>query len=105
MLPAKRGQMKGKAMAIEAKFANSQEAKKQGWYSRRHRTSDAHVQNLADNSRKARKSQRREDAIARSKLRALRTPQQQMTRLNERLGVAIGAQKERERLATLIVQP
>lgn len=89
-------------MAAEAKFASSQEAKRQGWYSRRHKTDEEHRQNLAANSLATRRQARREDAAVRNELRAMRTPQQQMALLNQRLGVGKGARKERERLATLI---
>lgn len=102
------GQEKGLFMAIEAKFASSQEAKKQGWYSRRHKTSEAHADNFVYKSSKARKNARRDGAAMRNKLRASRTPQQQMLTLNQRLGtdaygIGMDAKKERGRLAILIV--
>lgn len=39
-----------------------------------------------------------------SKARAARSPQEQIVLLNERLGVGMGAERERERLYTLIAQ-
>lgn len=45
---------------------------------------------------------RRARALARREVRAARSPMEQMKLLNERLGVAHGAAKERERLCKLM---
>ena len=47
---------------------------------------------------------RQEKALDRESLRSTRTPQEQLKRLDELLGVGVGAVKERARLARLIEQ-
>ena len=49
-------------MAIEARFSSSAEAKKAGWFSRRHQTSEACQSNKATRSAKAKKLKRQEKA-------------------------------------------
>jgi len=48
---------------------------------------------------KSRRDQRRSDALQRTEERAQRSPQEQIRRLDELLGVGVGAQRERARLA------
>jgi len=48
---------------------------------------------------------RRENAAKQQAERAARTPQQQIAHLDKLLGVGIGAKRERERLAKLLVAP
>lgn len=45
-----------------------------------------------------RKEKRRKEAKVRAEQRSLLTPQQQLERLDKRLGAGVGAKKERERL-------
>jgi len=49
-----------------------------------------------------RKDQRRKDAQVRAEQRGLLTPQQQIDRLDKRLGAGVGAKKERAKLTKLI---
>ncbi|MBI2109284.1 MAG: hypothetical protein HYT93_03890 [Parcubacteria group bacterium] len=81
-------------------FGTSQEAKKEGWFSRRHRTSEAHdnVRNMRENKRIA----KLKDARKRNEAAANRSPCEQIRRLDERLGSGIGAKKERARLGALV---
>lgn len=48
------------------------------------------------------KQARREDAVKRAAVRAARTPQEQLDILDKRLGVGVGAKKEREKLQAII---
>jgi uncharacterized protein YecT (DUF1311 family) len=79
---------------------SSNEAKKAKWFSCRHRTSEA--------SRETRSARQKKDdaklngAYRRQKASVQRTPQQQLRQLDERLGVGVGAKKERARLQALI---
>ena len=97
-MPAKTQASERKAMAIEAKYASAQTAKANGFFSRRHKTSEAHDLNKATRSFKTKKLMRQEEARQRVAACAARTLQQQVAVLDQRLGVGQGAIKERERL-------
>lgn len=75
-------------------------AKQPGWYSNRHKTAEAH------NDWRARRDARvvvwEETMRENERARAKRTPQQQITVLDERLGKGKGAVKERKRLKAQI---
>jgi len=53
---------------------------------------------------KSRRDQRRAAALLRAEERVQRTPQEQIRRLNELLGVGAGARRERDRLAQQILK-
>jgi len=53
---------------------------------------------------KSRRDQRRAAALLRAEERVQRTPQEQIRRLNELLGVGAGARRERARLAQQILK-
>jgi hypothetical protein len=76
-------------------FSSTAEAKKEHWFSRRHQTSDAHL------TVKAAREERR--AKQRARVNVVRTPSQQLAELDRRLGVGVGATKERARLAARCV--
>lgn len=83
-------------------YDTSQEAKKAGWFSRRHETAEAQ-----SNMRQAREAKRVAKLQDRQKCEedaAHRSPQEQLRRLDERLGVGVGATKERVRLKALIAK-
>ena len=80
-------------------FASKEEATKAQWFSRRHETSDAY--NEARRKREARHSAKLSDAHERAEESAKRTPEEQLRRLDLRLGVGVGAEKERARLHAL----
>lgn len=78
------------------------EEKKKGWHSRRHETSrengDARAAYQAEHGPEAR--QRKADK--REETRETRTPQEQLALLDRRLGVGVGARRERTRLQAQI---
>lgn len=84
----------------EEKQDGKKPSKKAGWHSRRHQTADenhaATTRYQADHGPEA----RQDKAEAREMARAGRTPTQQVVTLDRRLGVGVGAVKERARLAT-----
>lgn len=53
---------------------------------------------MSKNNMARRRDERREEAIARQKVCDNRTPEQQLTNLDKRLGKNKGAKKERKRL-------
>lgn len=71
-------------------FNSTVEAKKAHWFSRRHQTADAHLEAKA--LREARRDK------SRQRVPVKRTPQQQLNELDRRLGVGVGAVRERARL-------
>lgn len=70
------------------------------WFSRDHQTSEAHLQ--ASRAREERDRKKFFGPEERAKVRAERTPQEQLAVLDARLGVGIGAKKERARLGKMI---
>lgn len=86
-------------MSAPCKFASSQEAKKAGFFSRRHENSQAFV--AAKESREAKTRNNRQNAEERARLAASRSPREQLELLDRRLGVGVGAKKERARLKLL----
>ncbi len=82
-------------------FSTSKEAKeKAGWFSRRNQTSGNHRK--AREEREANQSTKSEMGRRRDWEAKRRAPEEQLRRLDERLGVGIGASKERARLQALI---
>jgi len=76
---------------------------KNNWHSRRHRTNDAH--NKAKDAREDREMDKQVSAVSRQEEANKRTPQQQLQRLDDMLGVGAGAVKERAKLARRIASP
>jgi hypothetical protein len=72
--------------------------KKDGWFSRRHKTNGQHLKAKA--TREAIRDEGREALTVRMKARAGRTAGEQITVLNARLGLGAGAKRERKRLAS-----
>ena len=72
--------------------------RKDGWFSRRHKTNERHLKAKA--TREAVRDEGRGALTARVKARVGRTASEQITVLNARLGLGIGAKRERKRLAS-----
>lgn len=70
-----------------------------GWFSRRHQTGEAHAD--ARRAREEKRTARFRSAKERQEAAAQREPQEQLRRLDERLGVGVGAKKERARLTRI----
>lgn len=85
----------------ERTYPTSADAKKAGNYSRRHKTGDARQQTRE--GRAIDRTDKLEGARARGANAAARTPEQQLARLDARLGSGVGAKKERARLQEQIV--
>ena len=87
-------------MSIQYRFASHSEARSNNWFSRRHQTSEAHVNacalKAADLEYKAR------DDIARTVAYSKRAPQEQLTILDTRFGLGNGAVRERAKLKARI---
>ncbi|MBI2064682.1 MAG: hypothetical protein HYT62_01365 [Candidatus Yanofskybacteria bacterium] len=87
-------------MSIVARFVSTTEAKKAGYFSRRHENSNAH--------RDAQDAWRERHAIEcvaeRQAERAERSAAQQIALLDRRLGVGQGATKERARLTKAVAK-
>ncbi len=79
-----------------------QSSKPPGWHSRRNQTSEAYEESYR--ARMDRESLMFETIEENKKARASRTSAQQLTLLDERLGVGIGAKKERKKLSELILK-
>lgn len=71
-----------------------------GWFSRRYQTDEEHKE--ARNAREANEAGKQQAAQERQKMAAERTPEEQLRRLDERLGKGMGAKKERVRLEASI---
>lgn len=70
--------------------------KKKGWFSKRYQTAGAHLK--AKEMKMQRVDEQVRFAVQRESERRQRTPEEQITLLDERLGRGIGAKKERGRL-------
>ena len=71
-----------------------------GWFSRRHRTSEAHL--TAQHAKEERIAKWDDTIHYNAQDRAKRSPQQQLDELDARLGKEIGAKKERKALKAQI---
>ena len=81
--------------------SQKEEAKKKG-FSRRHETNEAHLNASAAYLAEHGEEARQRKADERQAVREVRSPKEQLSILDERLGNGQGAQKERARLAALI---
>lgn len=81
-------------------FGSHAEAKAHKWFSRRHKTSDAHME--ARESFLFKVVSRSLDATERKKYRDSLSPKEQLEVLNKRLGEGVGARRERARLKAQI---
>jgi hypothetical protein len=82
----------------EEKQEKKSSSKKPGWHSRRHQTADAQHTATTLYQNEHGPEARQDKADARERDRATRTPAQQIAVLDRRLGVGVGAVKERARL-------
>ena len=91
-------------MEAEQKFSSAAEAKAARCHSRRHRTNEAHNNRtdwwMANKSPEA----KRKAAESRQKIRSEIDTASQLKLLDERLGVGVGAVKERARLSKLLTE-
>lgn len=83
-------------MAIGYRFASRAEATTNGWFSRRHQTSQEHVD--AQSAKLALREQRLLAGRARDVAARLRSPADQIVRLDKMFGKGVGAVRERARL-------
>lgn len=74
----------------------------QGRGSRRHPTNKEHYDSVERWQEQHSKAAKRARAKEMAEARALRTPQEQLQRLDKLLGVGVGAKRERARLSKLI---
>ena len=82
--------------AAVVEYRSSKDAKAAGWFSRRHETSVARAE--ARQCFQMKRGDKIRNAHARSEAATKRTPREQLRRLDERLGVGVGAVNERARL-------
>ncbi|MBI4068468.1 hypothetical protein HY413_03625 [Candidatus Kaiserbacteria bacterium] len=85
---------------MEPRFETSKIAKANRWFSRRHSNRDAHEE--VRSVREHRRLKKVADADVRMAYAAARTPQEQLARLDAKLGKGIGAVKERAKLVARI---
>lgn len=77
-------------------------SKPKGWFSSKHQTSDRHREASQRNREKYNPDRRFERAGERQEARDARTSEEQLRRLDERLGVGVGAKKERAYLQAFL---
>lgn len=87
-------------MTAPSKFATAKEAREAGWFSRRNKTRESHLDSKAMREEKLLKKQ--EDAKTRARSAVNRSAQEQLFILDYRLGEGLGAVKERARLTAFI---
>lgn len=85
---------------MKPKFSTRMEAKKAGWFSRRHQTSEHHAKIVE--SKREKQQHRNLHAAELRAARDNRTAKEQVALLDQRLGVGVGAKKERARLSKFI---
>ena len=78
------------------RFTSQAEARSAGWFSRRHQTNEAH--SAAVQERAAKTSAQRREADCVQLGAESRTPEQQLAKLDARLGKGVGATRERAKL-------
>lgn len=76
--------------------------KKNGWFSNRHQADEAYRESSERWYRERSPEAKRRAVDKRADERAERSPQQQLTLLDERLGKGQGAEKERAQLEALV---
>lgn len=85
-------------MSIGCKFATAEQAKQEQWFSRRHRTSEAHM--LARDKLMKKYLEKTVSAAERHEFNLSQTASERIEHLDKTLGKNQGAARERKRLAS-----
>lgn len=83
-------------MSVQCKFAKAEDAKKAGWFSRRHETTQQHFEE--HERQRKRRENKLLDAVVRQETSAELSSKERLHILDMRLGKNVGAVKERARL-------